>query len=122
MDVRQAAGSLEHLKLSMRWHHLRGSQFELTVVDLDPAATPPTARGVRMVTTSSVVLALSVEQAAELGLDPGAYEISGYIRRLGTRRDVELPEVDELTVPVWWLRPLESVPSRNHRDLTGRQW
>lgn len=121
MGVTRSA-TVEDLRLSMRWHHLRGSQFELTVVDIDPAATPPTVHGVRMVTTSSVVIALSLEQVAELGLEPGAYEISGYVRRLGTRSGVEVPEVDELTVPVWWLRPLESPKSRNHSDLTGREW
>ena len=122
MDVRRAAANVEDLRLSMRWHRLRGAQFELTVVDLDPEATPPTVHGVRMVTTSSVVLPLSLEQVAELGLEPGAYEISGYVRRLGARGGVEVPEVDELTVPVWWLRSLDSPPSRSHRDLTGREW
>lgn len=109
----------EALVDSLRLALLRGCRFELTVIDLDTSRSPATVQGIRTLTEASVVLPLSLEQAADLGLSPGAYEVFGYLRSSTDGQVVELPAVQTLTVPVRWLHSLESVPSLNHRDITG---
>ncbi|MEZ2391759.1 hypothetical protein AB6813_19860 [bacterium RCC_150] len=74
-------------------------------------------------TSRHVVLPLSIEQVADLGLAPGFYEAVGYVRRGGDDRPaVEVPAVETLTVPVKWLHALESAPLRNHQDITALPW
>ena len=104
---------------SFRLSLLRGCRFEITVIDLDTSRSPATVQAIRTLTQASVVLPLSIEQAVGLGLSPGAYEVFGYLRSSTDGQAVELPTVQTLTVPVRWLHSLESVPSLNHRDITG---
>ena len=106
----------------LRMTVLSGCMFDLTVIDVDTACTPATVQGIRTLTRIRVVLPLTIEQEVDLGLTPGAHEVVGYVQRAGGGDPIELPVVETLTVPVRWLHALDSVPSRNHRDITGRAW
>lgn len=105
-----------------RLQTLRGGRFRLTVTELDAAAAPPTAEGIRVVSRSWVRVDLTLEQALELGLPPGGYSVEGLLRD-ADGRPVELPDVDTVRVPVRWLRPgdFERVPP-THRDLDKLGW
>lgn len=87
---------------------LRGRWFHLTVTDLDPEDR--TVQGLRTISVSRITVTLTDDQAQAAGLPPGrAYRVSGMLEDLAGE-PVELPSVMTLTVPVRWLRPLDSPP------------
>jgi hypothetical protein len=101
---------------------LRGCRLRLSVTAVDPQSAPPMVDGLRVVGDSSVEIDLSAEQVAALGLPPGDYRVSGLLRA-GDGRYVELPQVDELRVPVRWLHPLDELrPPYSHREVSGNRW
>ncbi|ATY17284.1 hypothetical protein CU254_42640 (plasmid) [Amycolatopsis sp. AA4] len=105
-----------------RLQTLRGGRFRLTVTEIDAAAAPPMAEGIRVVSRSWVRVDLTLEQAEQLGLPPGEYSVDGLLRD-AAGRTVELPEVSPVRVPVRWLRPgdFERTPP-THRDLDRLGW
>jgi len=87
-----------------RLQALRGGRFRLTVTELDTAAIPPMAEGIWVVSQFWVRVDLTLEQALELELPPGAYFVEGPLRDLNNHF-VELPEVSTVRVPTRWLHP-----------------
>lgn len=115
VDVDSAESAAAWLRLNM----LRGARFPLTVTSVDTSGSRPTAQGLRTLFWSHARVALTLEQALELGLPPGAYEIAGQVST-PDGEPIELPHVEELTVPVRWLRPLDAPQRPTHRDITGK--
>ncbi|MFJ6838495.1 hypothetical protein [Streptomyces sp. NPDC091209] len=97
---------------------LRGTHFPLAVVDVDAAAR--TALGLVMGAGTRITVELTEEQAEAAGLSPGhGYQVRGTLLD-ADGEPVELPQVTTLTVPIRWLRPVETPVSPSHHDPTFR--
>lgn len=90
------------------WQLLRGTGFELTVVDTpDPADRLRLVEGIRAVGNTHVSLDLTDEQAAALGLPAFTsrrYHVHGQLFD-EAGHVVMLPNVATLRVPARWLHP-----------------
>ncbi|MHB6912720.1 hypothetical protein [Streptomyces sp. DB-54] len=98
---------------------LRGTYFPLAVVDVDTAAR--TVQGLVMIEVSTrVTVELTEDQVQEAGLPPGdGYQVSGILLD-AEGEPVELPRINTLTVPVRWLRPVDTPVSPSHHDASAR--
>ncbi|MGY0071781.1 hypothetical protein ACWZEH_34560 (plasmid) [Streptomyces sp. QTS137] len=97
---------------------LRGTYFPLAVIDVDAAAR--TAQGLVMGASTRVTVELTEDQAEAAGLPPGhGYQVSGMLLD-ADGEPVELPRVTTLTVPIRWLRPVETPVSPSHHDAAFR--
>ncbi|MEU2441809.1 hypothetical protein ABZ595_37355 [Streptomyces rubradiris] len=102
--------------LPLSW--LRGTYFQLSVVDVDTAAR--TAQGLVMGASPRVTVELTEDQAQDAGLPPGSgYQVSGMLLD-AEGEPVELPRIGTLTVPLRWLHPVDTPVSPSHHDASVR--
>lgn len=90
------------------------NDFDLTITATGQTlGSEPAVTGIRMSETSRVCTPLPAEAAERLGLSTDVeYLVEGILKDAVTGNVVSLPSDQTLTVPVRWLRPLESPGDR----------